>query len=637
MEHRFPRRHKYITVLTVLAAAALLITSCRSGSGSAGRKKALAFLGSRRVETAKDGGRLYDITEFAADPESTLCTYGMYDETHVLLLYAHDRPGTGQERKGPGYTACLLDLTDGSRQALLSFPFAGTPEGFSDGTQYLEIINASPLVVSDGLNGRIYMPEMTPSSLILPEWLRGASVFFDGGRVLLSSERGMIFQITAGGELETLWRLPHTLRTLRPVVSGHENVLTFSTLLGSDPSAAILADVDPVSGDSRLYQSALSESDFACSDGDLLLNTAYDSAPLLCVCSPAGSWRRELPIPEALMAAPGADTDAAASDEGAAGSAGFVSLKASPLSLRDGWCCWSLSDSSGRPSALYLWDTASARKAPWDAPSETGWQEPSPTDYGSLSEFARRLEDRYGVRIVLGENIPAVFSDYRAQVETDPDMIRGTLSVLDNVLSRYPEGYFTSLRGNYYRDVVFYLTGELAPLDEDYSISNAGAFTTDCDGLCQLALCLGSDPDPAMVVHELTHAADYRFSGEDLWDDDEWNAMNPAGFSYYNSYIDENGESYEFSGSKAYTAEGGAPDDEIYFIDAYSKTYSMEDRARLMESLLTGADPLINYGGCPHIQEKLAYYARFLRQNLDDGTWPARTEWEEALESASLK
>ena len=165
MEHRFPRRHKYITVLTVLAAAALLITSCRSGSGSAGRKKALAFLGSRRVETAKDGGRLYDITEFAADPESTLCTYGMYDETHVLLLYAHDRPGTGQERKGPGYTACLLDLTDGSRQALLSFPFAGTPEGFSDGTQYLEIINASPLVVSDGLNGRIYMPEMTPSSL----------------------------------------------------------------------------------------------------------------------------------------------------------------------------------------------------------------------------------------------------------------------------------------------------------------------------------------------------------------------------------------------------------------------------------------------------------------------------------------
>ena len=113
--------------------------------------------------------------------------------------------------------------------------------------------------------------------------------------------------------------------------------------------------------------------------------------------------------------------------------------------------------------------------------------------------------------------------------------------------------------------------------------------------------------------------------------------MNPAGFSYYNSYIDENGESYEFSGSKAYTAEGGAPDDEIYFIDAYSKTYSMEDRARLMESLLTGADPLINYGGCPHIQEKLAYYARFLRQNLDDGTWPARTEWEEALESASLK
>lgn len=639
MEHRFPRRHIYIAVLTVLAAVALLAASCRSGSGSADRKKVLNYLGSRRVQVGKSGGSLFDITDLTADPDRTLCTYGMYDDTHLVLLYAHDRPASGKSKKGPGYTACLLDLTDGSLEELLSFPFAGVPEGFSDGTQFLEIISASPLVVRDTLNNRIYMPEMTPSSLVLPEWLRDTSVFLWDGKVLISSERGMLYQVSPGGSLETLWRLPHTLQTLKPVVTGHESMLTFSVSPISDPSVPVLADVDPADGECRFYQSSVSEEEFSCAGDGLLLCTSYDHAPLLRVCSPAQSWRKELQVPEEILAAPGSgaadrsgsgETNAAASQ-----SSGYISLRTAPLSLCAGWCCWSLCDSSGRPSKLYLWDTASARKAAWDSPSETDWQEPDPRDYGKLSALAARLEDRYDVKIVLGENIPAVFSDYTALPETDPDMIRGTLSVLQNVLSRYPDGFFASLRGNYYRDIVFYLTGELSPLDASYSISNAGAFATDCGGLCQLALCLPSDPDPAMVVHELTHALDYRFTGEELWDDDAWNAMNPAGFSYYNSYIDENGDSYEFTGSVEYTAEGGGPLEEIYFIDAYSKTYSMEDRARLMENLMIDTEPYSDYCGCPHIQEKLSYYFRFLRDNLDDGTWPARTKWEEALESAS--
>ena len=36
-----------------------------------------------------------------------------------------------------------------------------------------------------------------------------------------------------------------------------------------------------------------------------------------------------------------------------------------------------------------------------------------------------------------------------------------------------------------------------------------------------------------------------------------------------------------------------------------------------------------------HVQEKLEYYFRFLRDTLSDDTWPAATEWEKALENAS--
>ena len=75
----------------------------------------------------------------------------------------------------------------------------------------------------------------------------------------------------------------------------------------------------------------------------------------------------------------------------------------------------------------------------------------------------------------------------------------------------------------------------------------------------------------------------------------------------------------------------GCPADEVWFIDPYSKTYPMEDRARLMETLLSGRTP---YSGCfrgLHVQEKLSFYFRFLRETLDDGSWPALTSWEEAL------
>ena len=176
----------------------------------------------------------------------------------------------------------------------------------------------------------------------------------------------------------------------------------------------------------------------------------------------------------------------------------------------------------------------------------------------------------------------------------------------------------------------------MTPLNADSNISNASAFATESNGLMQIAFDLYDDLDPSTVIHELTHAADYRFLGEGLFSEENWNAMNPDGFSYYYSYIDENGESYEYSGSTDYTAEGGVPSEEVYFIDPYSKTFPMEDRARLMENLLSGQSPYAGAFRSGHVQEKLTYYFRFLREILGDGTWPSSTVWETALKEAAL-
>ena len=626
--HADLRQNTAPLLLTVIAVCALLLSSCRpdDGGGPASeRQKALSFLEPCRVETESSAGALYDLTALTEQEEKTLCSYGMYDETHILLLSASKRPGFGPEREGPEYTADLLDLTDGTLQELVSFQCAGALGGFSDGTQFLEIVSTKPLIVYDSLNGMVYSPETTPSSLVLPEWLSGASVHCLNGTLYLSSERGFIYDTSPDGRLHTVWRLPHTFRTMTPVLPCRGGALTFSTLPLTGGGEAVFADVDPVSGECRYYQSDSTPDSFFSESEGLLLGSSFRKDPLLCVFDPASRTQKQLSFP--------ADIRQRLSD-GSAGSS-FVSLQTVPCSLKSGWCCWSLSNSSGRPDNLYLWDTVSATSSGWRPPEETAWAGLPAEDYGSVTSRACELEDRYGVKIVLGRNVPTLFSDYRTEPESDPDLMDGTLSVLENVLSRYPEQYFDKLRGNYYREIVFYLAGDLLPLDETANISNAGAFATDCDGLCQIALGLWSDPDAATVIHELTHAADYRFSGEGLWDDEAWNALNPPGFSYYNSYFNEYGESYEFAGSRDFTAQSGLPADDVYFIDAYSKTFGMEDRARLMENLMVSGSPYEDCYKGQHVQEKLEYYFRFLRDTLSDDTWPAATEWEKALENAS--
>ena len=61
-----------------------------------------------------------------------------------------------------------------------------------------------------------------------------------------------------------------------------------------------------------------------------------------------------------------------------------------------------------------------------------------------------------------------------------------------------------------------------------------------------------------------------------------WPGLLPKNVNYYYYYVDQNG--FEPSDT-SYTVMGEANEDNIYFIDAYSKTFPTEDRARIFEYL----------------------------------------------------
>ena len=619
----FKRRR--IGALFLIIMSALLMASCGSGNEQSDVMREITEnLSSMKADSAKDQGALYEITQLTSpENNAVLCCTGLYDESRLLLITANpDSQGVVSS-----YTAQLLDLLRGEKEELTSFDRAQVKERRLDGTEGLSVISCDPLVIFDSRGGVIYLPDTPAGRVILPSFLSDAVPCCLNGRLWLSSARGIVYEVTEDGELRVSWTLPCEFGAFTPVICGHEGRLSFATYSRRDPSLQVYVDVDPESGESEYYLSDINPSRFTVTDKGRLLGSSFRTKPVISVCDRSGQVKREMELPGDVLSVIGADNSSKETDS-------FLAFSTFPRSLCGDWCLWALCDDAGRPARVYLWDTSSCRAVKWEAPSSSEYSAPETFSYDSLTEKAGKLEDRYGIRILIGANVPAEFSDYTAEACTDSAVIDGSLSVLENVLSLYPDTYFTQLKGGYYRNIAVYLTGALHPLDASSNISNASAFATESGGTMQLAFDLGDDLSPDTVIHELTHAADYRFAGEELLNEDEWNSMNPEGFSYYYSYINEKGESYETAGSLENTAVSGYPADDVWFIDPYSKTYPMEDRARLMEILLSGRTP---YSGCfqgRHIQEKLSFYFRFLRETLDDGSWPSRTSWEDALYSS---
>ena len=86
------------------------------------------------------------------------------------------------------------------------------------------------------------------------------------------------------------------------------------------------------------------------------------------------------------------------------------------------------------------------------------------------------------------------------------------------------------------------------------------------------------------VCHEIWHATENEILSRDYtafnWDD--WNALNPAGFTYWNDSGDY--DRYDARWTMFDNSEG------VYFVDSYAKLAAQEDRARIMEYFMVHED-----------------------------------------------
>lgn len=640
-------------------------------------RKVTRALSSRRVRAGGSGkiDKLYDLTDFLSEGKGTLCSYALMDGSHILLLSlaAQDTGSTetssagGENRSTSSadiedstYYASVLDLTSGKLSEYQSWPLVinedlasvaadeasaaadttaengalttaqETVSGASadmPGTDYINIISADPLVVYDTMNAVLYVPDSAYKAICLPRYLSDAEPSLVNGRLWLTSNRGMVFSVQEDGSLQTAWVLPDNFRWLSTEENGVDDHLTLTTYAqnGEDP---IRIDLNPGTGSATYYQVRTEDASYYAASGyGILASTYVGGEEVLTLFDTKEETKKTLRMPASMESSLSSKSGSISS---------FLTIGLSKCSILQDWCCFAFEDSGGHPVRLYLWDTSAARGEDWTEPTVMTYTLPEEMSYVELSSKAGELSRKYDVHIVLGENVPSFFADYNVSAEMDAETIQGALSVLENVLSLYPDGYFTQLKGFYYRDLIFYLTGTMTPRDATLNISNAGAFTTEENGLAIVALNLeDEDLSPATVIHELNHVLDYRLEASGELDETAWNSMNPKGFDYYYSYIDSDGNSYESTGNTQYTVTGGYSLSNIWFYDPYSKTYPMEDRARLMDRLLDNPEQADDFFAGPHIRQKLTWYFRVIRSALDDGSWPAQTIWEKTLQSAA--
>lgn len=228
-------------------------------------------------------------------------------------------------------------------------------------------------------------------------------------------------------------------------------------------------------------------------------------------------------------------------------------------------------------------------------------------------QVLKEIEEQYPFHIYTGAfGLSAYSSGYRLLPCTDKKLVADFLKELQRCLADYPEGFFEDILGDGKKGINVYLCGAFIPNDPESLPNPAACVNADGD---YISLVFGADYIWELyenLMHETTHMMEVRFgeyaekNGLDY--EAYWvNCLNTREYPYFLSYVNvPEGEEF-FAG----TVEGGWHD--AWFIDAYAKSDSMEDRARTLEYTLMEGNAFY-YENNPHLMQKAKFLCGLIRE-----------------------
>ena len=266
----------------------------------------------------------------------------------------------------------------------------------------------------------------------------------------------------------------------------------------------------------------------------------------------------------------------------------------------------------------------------------------------TAEQIADKLEKKYGIDIVYGEDIRTRFDehgeDLRAEKYTDESGIKTAMMSVDEALGIFPHGLTKQLTSEDKSPLRIYLTGAVSQGDNAAESGGFPAFTDneDKERYLTIDISLNGEINVPTVCLELTHIIDFTLHDMGAFDDSKWDSLNPEGFSYTEDY--ENYRSSKFADEYSYTSEHYAARtqsqsaDDVYFYYNYSLVNAYEDRATLMEDLIVyqmwDYEIAPDIYSCPHIYDKAKYFLDCIKSAFELGDDDAK-KWEDTLDKLS--
>lgn len=246
-----------------------------------------------------------------------------------------------------------------------------------------------------------------------------------------------------------------------------------------------------------------------------------------------------------------------------------------------------------------------------------------------LNDRVKAIEDKYNIKISIGEECSNILGGYAIRALIYYDDVANALNILDEELSKYPDGFIEQIRYENLDTIHFYIASDLIGTSSG-TLETAGGFQMEIGNEALIVVDFNYfDIARSTIHHEFGHCIDDILVYNGGIDEKVWDTYNPVSvtggsvytdtYDMFGNYGDEiyaygtNGEDYENS----------------YFVDTYSMTYPSEDRARIWDNIMSD-EGYVDWSRTPHLTAKLNYYAECIRQNFDSTGWN-EVRWEKYM------
>lgn len=240
---------------------------------------------------------------------------------------------------------------------------------------------------------------------------------------------------------------------------------------------------------------------------------------------------------------------------------------------------------------------------------------------GENDAAASGIEKTFGIRVRLRrEGLAFGNTTYYGTLCDDELTITEGLRKLEAFLAKLPPMLLKDALLDEYTNLGFYLTGPILPRGTE-GISSAAGLSSDHRGERYIIFDAYDESVSTTLAHEFMHLLEDKLEERDLATGIStltgFENLSPSGYQnggYNYGYHDADG--YQLS-DRAYTWEADNAADQplrVWYIDSYSRSYPLEDRARIFENLFTAGDSLPECFQSPHLMAKAKYLCALIRE-----------------------